>query len=50
MTSALDEMDGIEKCLELGAADYLTKPFNPVLLKARIGACLGKMKPRNLKG
>ena len=40
ITTALDESDGKAKCLELGAEDYLTKPFNPVLLKSRIGDCL----------
>jgi class 3 adenylate cyclase len=42
MISSLDEMDSVVKCIELGAMDYLPKPFNPVLLKARIGACLEK--------
>ena len=42
MTTALDESDGIEKCMALGAADYLTKPFNPVQLKLRVAACLEK--------
>ncbi len=40
ITTALDESDGKAKCLALGAEDYLTKPFNPVLLKSRIGDCL----------
>src|SRR5262249_16291519 len=40
MTSALDELDSVVKCIELGAEDYLTKPINPVLLKARIRASL----------
>ena len=40
MISALDEMDSVVRCIEMGASDYLSKPFNPVLLKARIGACL----------
>jgi len=40
MTTALDESDGIKKCMDLGAADYLTKPFNPVQLKLRVAACL----------
>ena len=40
ITTALDESDGKAKCLELGAEDYLTKPFNPVLLKSRLGDCL----------
>lgn len=40
--SALDDLDSVVKCIELGAEDYLPKPFNPILLKARIGACLEK--------
>ena len=40
MISALDEMDSVVRCIEMGASDYLSKPFNPVLLKARIGAGL----------
>lgn len=42
MISAVDDIDSIVRCIELGAEDYLSKPFNPVLLKARIGACLEK--------
>jgi class 3 adenylate cyclase len=38
--SALDELDSVVRCVELGAEDYLTKPFNPVLLRARIEASL----------
>jgi adenylate cyclase len=40
MISALDEIDSVVRCIQLGAADYLTKPFDPVLLQARIGASL----------
>jgi class 3 adenylate cyclase len=42
MTSSMDEMDSVVKCIEMGAEDYLSKPPNPVLLKARIGASLEK--------
>ena len=40
--SALDEIGSVVRCIELGAEDYLPKPFDPVLLRARIGACLEK--------
>ena len=36
MVSALNEMNSVVRCIELGAVDYLTKPFNPVLLRARL--------------
>jgi serine phosphatase RsbU (regulator of sigma subunit) len=47
MISALDRIDSVVKCIEMGAEDYLTKPFNPTLLKARIGACLEKKRLRD---
>ena len=47
VTSALDEVQSAERCIELGAEDYLTKPFDPVLLKVRIAKCLEK---KRLKG
>jgi class 3 adenylate cyclase len=46
MISALDEIDSVVRCIEAGAEDYLPKPFNPVLLKARINACLEKRQLR----
>jgi DNA-binding response OmpR family regulator len=42
MISAVDDLDSVVKCIELGAEDYLFKPFNPVLLKARVSASLDK--------
>jgi len=45
--SAVDEMDSIVKCIEMGAEDYLPKPFDPVLLRARIGASLEKKQLRD---
>ncbi len=48
MISALQEIDSVVRCIELGAEDYLPKPFNPVLLKARIGACLEKKRLRDV--
>jgi len=47
MISALDEIETVVRCIELGAEDYLPKPFDPVLLRARIGACLEKKRLRD---
>jgi sigma-B regulation protein RsbU (phosphoserine phosphatase) len=47
MISALTEMDSVVHCIELGAEDYLPKPFNPTLLRARVGASLEKKRLRN---
>ncbi len=40
MMSALDEIGGVARCLEKGAADYMTKPFDPVMLRARVRSTL----------
>jgi putative two-component system response regulator len=45
--SALDEIGSIVRCIEMGAEDYLPKPFDPVLLKARVGASLEKKRLRD---
>jgi class 3 adenylate cyclase/CheY-like chemotaxis protein len=47
MISSFDEIEGVVHCIERGAEDYLTKPFNPVLLQARINACLEKKRLRD---
>ncbi len=47
VTSALEGLDNVVRCIELGAEDYLTKPVNPVLLKARVGASLEKKRLRD---
>jgi len=44
MISALDEVESVGRCIEMGAEDYLTKPFDPVILKTRIGAVLEKQR------
>jgi class 3 adenylate cyclase/CheY-like chemotaxis protein len=45
--SAMDRLEGIVRCIEIGAEDYLPKPFEPVLLRARIGAALEKKRLRD---
>lgn len=47
MTTSLDEVDSVVKCIELGAEDYLNKPVNPVLLRARVNASLEKKQLRD---
>ncbi|RPI92589.1 MAG: adenylate/guanylate cyclase domain-containing response regulator [Chloroflexi bacterium] len=47
MTSSLDELDSVVKCIELGAEDYLNKPINPILLRARVNASLEKKRLRD---
>jgi sigma-B regulation protein RsbU (phosphoserine phosphatase) len=47
MISALNEVASVVRCIELGAVDYLAKPFDPVLLRARVGASLEKKRLRD---
>jgi class 3 adenylate cyclase len=47
VTSSLEGTDNVVRCIELGAEDYLAKPVNPVLLKARLGASLEKKRLRD---
>lgn len=47
MISANTELETVVKCIELGAEDYLPKPFDPVLLRARVGASLEKKRLRD---
>jgi len=44
--SAVNDMASVVRCIELGATDYLTKPFNPVLLKARVDTCIEQSRLR----
>ena len=44
MISAVDEIDSVVRCIEIGADDYLAKPVNPVILRARINAGLAKKR------
>ena len=47
--SHVDELDSVVRCIELGATDYLTKPFNAALLRARVGASLAGKRLRDLE-
>ncbi|MFN2106188.1 MAG: sensor histidine kinase [Candidatus Promineifilaceae bacterium] len=47
--SSLDEINSAVRCIEMGAEDYLTKPFNPVILKARLDASLRRKRLRDLE-
>lgn len=47
MVSAMGELDSVVKCIEMGAEDYLTKPPEPVLLRARVNASLEKKRLRD---
>lgn len=47
MISALNDTDSIVRCIELGAEDYLPKPFHPSILKARVNASLMKKHVRD---
>jgi len=49
MVSALEDMESVAGCIEMGAADYLPKPFDPVLLRARINGCLTKKRLHDLE-
>jgi sigma-B regulation protein RsbU (phosphoserine phosphatase) len=44
MTSAVDDLDSVVRCILRGADDYLTKPFDPVVLRARVGSSLEKKR------
>ena len=47
--SGIDELDAAVRCIELGATDYLPKPFNAALLHARVGASLAGKRLRDLE-
>jgi DNA-binding response OmpR family regulator len=49
MISAAEELESVVRCIELGAQDYLPKPFNPVLLRARLSECLERKRMSGTK-
>src|SRR5215207_2528457 len=49
MISGVDDTESVVRCIEIGADDYLPKPFDPVLLRARISAGLSKKRLHELE-
>jgi two-component system cell cycle response regulator len=49
VVSSLDEMESILRCIEMGATDYLPKPFDAALLHARIGASLASKRLHDME-
>ncbi len=49
MISGVDELESVARCIELGAADFLPKPFDPVILGARVRASLADKRLRDLE-
>jgi CheY-like chemotaxis protein len=49
MISALDQTSSVTRCIALGADDYLTKPFDPLVLRARVNSCLRKKWARDFE-
>jgi adenylate cyclase len=49
MVSGVDELNSVAQCIEMGAADFLTKPFNPVILGARVRAAMADKRLRDME-
>jgi DNA-binding response OmpR family regulator len=49
MITGLDDSSSVSRCIALGADDYLAKPFDPLLLRARISSCLSKKRARDFE-
>ncbi len=47
--SAMDEMDSVTRCIEMGAADHLPKPFDPLMLRARINASMASKRMHDME-
>jgi CheY-like chemotaxis protein len=46
VVSTIDGSDWVARCIEVGAEDFLPKPYDPALLRARLDACLEKRRLR----
>jgi class 3 adenylate cyclase len=49
MVSGVDELDSVVRCIEMGATDYLPKPINAAILRARLNASLAEKRMRDLE-
>jgi DNA-binding response OmpR family regulator len=49
MITAVDGSASVTRCITLGADDYLAKPFDPIVLAARVGACVAKKRARDFE-
>jgi adenylate cyclase len=49
MISGVEELDSVVRCIQLGATDYLPKPFNPTILAARVRASMADKRMRDLE-
>ena len=47
VVSGLDDIDGVVRCIQMGAVDYLPRPIKPAILEARVGACLADKRLRD---
>jgi two-component system, cell cycle response regulator len=47
MVSAVEDIESVTRCIEVGAVDYLQKPFNRAILHARVAACLAEKRLRD---
>jgi class 3 adenylate cyclase len=49
VSSGLDDLDAVVRCIELGAEDYLMKPLKAVIFRARVGATLERKRLRDIE-
>lgn len=49
MISSVDEAGSVVRCIEAGAADYLSKPFDAAILRARLSSCLSEKRLRDIE-